>query len=142
MKIENISNNNFQGKVILDKYLSKSEKNFVKNILNHKVDGVKNKELLNEKDFDIHFYSRNTRKTVHPKVKLSSCLKFLKRGGYNSFIYQSSEIKYDNGIEQGAKDLRAFIENTEKFITDHLPTYYYNSRQKLGAKWKLFRGKI
>jgi len=142
MKVESISDKNFEGKAIFDKRLSKKEKIFVKNILDYEIDGIKNKKLLAGKFFDINFCNRNTRRTVHPKVTLYSCLEYFNRGGYINRIYRDSGIRYEDGVEQGAKELREYINRTEEFINKRLPTYYYNGAQKLGAWWKVFRKKV
>ena len=146
MRIDSISNNSFQGKLILSPYLSEKEMKFAKEILNYKLDGISNKQLLSKKKFDMSIRSYNYYKTEADAITLNSYINYIIQEGFckgdKNRNYNPIEIKMSNTAEEGAKILRDHFADTEKLIAERYPTHYYGIWEGFKQKMRVLFGKV
>ena len=142
MQIDYISNNTFQGKFKVSKFLNKKEKTYANQILEYNLDGITNKKYLAKKNSDIDIYSTNSKRTVNPKLKFYVSMDYLSNEwterGDSKIRFFGQAVRMDEKIESGAKMLRAFIDSTEDYRSTKMPTQYNNCFQKLLLKTKMF----
>ena len=68
MQVNQISNNNFEGKVYYDKKLPKSMQNYAEKMLDTKVGEQTIREKLAEKTYDLTFFTTSSKKAINPKL--------------------------------------------------------------------------
>ena len=96
MKIDQVLNTNFEGRVLFDKNLSKPMREYANKIIDTVHNGEILRNKLGEKTFDITFFSMSSKKAIHPKLEFYSCFNTLNpkdRRCYNSRIRPNEDFK-------------------------------------------------
>jgi len=132
MQINSISNTNFEGKIRFEKELSKSKREYVERILNCEFNGETLRKILSKKSYNVEVLSADSKKTVHPKIYFRSEFKKLKNP-YNwdyvsKCIYTEESFRVNSSVEEGAKHLKNFMANFERYKDSH--DYSYNNFQE------------
>ena len=146
MRIDNVSNNTFGGKLWVSSFVKPSETKFLNGILDYEINGISNRELLKNKRFHLDIWSHNSRQTVHPKIKASAVINYIITRGYckgqKSQGYNPLEIKLEDGVEKGALALRQHFADTEDIIAEQYPTHYYGKFDRLRQRLRVLFGKV
>lgn len=144
MQINNISNNNFEGKFILSKTLSKKEKDFAETLLNYRFDGKTNAEYLKNKNFDVNILGQRNKKSIHQKMFFQIGIKHIgikaNERGKDIKTIKADSIRRNEGIYQATWTLRNLIDRTDAYIDENIKTQYNTDFQKFIVKAKMFLG--
>lgn len=144
MRIDNISNNNFQGKFIMPKKLTKKEQEFANELINYRFNGLSNKEYLESKNFDVNILGRKNKKSTHRKLYFHIGLNHIgtkaNERGMDITTIKADSARLDEGVTKAAYNLRYFIDSADSYIENNLPTQYNTKFQKFIVKAKMFLG--
>jgi len=144
MRIDNISNNNFQGKFIIPKKLTQREQVFANQLVHNYWHGKDNIEYLKDKNFDINIYGASGKRRIPPKLALIINLKYIgtnrNERGVDITNIKKEIVSLDHGMFKPTCDLRNFIDATDSYIENNLPTQYNTKFQKFIVKAKMFLG--
>lgn len=142
MQINNISNNSFDGKFIIPKPLSKKEKEFAEKLMNYEINGVTNAKYLSGKNFDVNIYAPSKKKRIPNKLSFIIGLKHIgtekNDRGVGITTLTKQVICLDDGIPNAANNLRSYIDRTDSYLDDNLPTQYNTNFQKFLIKVAMF----
>ena len=134
MRIDNISDNNFQGKIILSKTLSKKKQAFAERLINYGCGGVTNEEYLKRKNFDVCILNGSTKKSSHSKLNFHIGLKYIGTEGSDRGVditnIKADSVRLDEGLWRATVTLRNLIDQADAYADDYLPTQYNSGFQK------------
>ena len=146
MRIDNISNNSFKGKLWISPSMGINEKNFVEKILNYRVNGISNMELLAQKKFDMNITAYGAIQAAHPKIKADALINYIITSGRNKCKKNQNhnplEIRIEDGARNGAVALRRHLDDTDDFISRNYPTHYYGKRECFKQRMRVLFGKV
>ena len=115
---------------------------FANKILDYKVDGETNRELLAKTNFDIKFFDSKKSKS-EDTLYLSTNINYLvkkRQEVLDCKDVQMHEIDITAGTKQGAQKLREVISKINHDIEDRYPMQYNNNSQKFLIKTAMFLG--
>ena len=110
MQINQISNNNFEGKAKFNPNLPKSLKNYANQILDTVVEGKTVRQKLAEKTFDMTFFTTSSKKAINPKLEYYSGFKVLDPKDWK---YYNSRVRVNDDFYENAKKVSKFIDRME-----------------------------
>lgn len=110
MQINSIDKNSFEGNFIKSRSIKNGTEQFVDQIINYSFNGVTNKQLLEDKTFDV-FITNTGRKNIEGKPFLNFQSRF---DSLNTDIQTvnhkfSTDSRIDDGVEANADKLRRHI---------------------------------
>lgn len=146
MRIDNISNNNFEGKFVVPSKLSAKEQKFAEELINYEFCGITNGDYLKDKNFDVNIFGRTNRQCHHGKLSFQIGIKHIgtkaNERGMDIKTIKADTIRLDEGIVQATCRLRNLIDKTDDYINKNLQTQYNTNFQKFIVKAKMFLGII
>ena len=133
MQINQVSNNNFEGRVYFDKKLPNHLKNYANQLLDNVVDGQFVRDKLAKKTYDLTFFTTSSKKAVKPKLEFYSGFKVLNPKDKK---YYNSRVRMDNNHYENAKKISNFIDRMEDAKKS------YNGYNTLGERIKLWMNDV
>ena len=144
MRINTISNNNFQGEFKIPEALPVHKQEFAEKIINYNVFGTTNKKYLRGSNFDINILNGSANDIHNNKLDLYIKFKYLGTSNFDRGIEctdsKLTTVKSDDSVYNAAKIIRSLIESTDDYIDENFPTQYNNNFQKLLIKIAMFLG--
>ena len=135
MKVNTITNNSFEGKIIFDKKLTKPMIEYTNKVLEYPYLGKTARERIATKTYDVNVFGHQTKKTINPRIWFCSEFKVL---NYESIRRACSKsIKLKTPISECAEILNLFLVHFESY-KDRFD-YSYNS---FGEKVNAFMRKL
>ena len=128
MQINQVTNNNFEGRVYFDKNLPNHLKNYADQLLDTVVDGQFVRDKLAKKTYDLTFFTTSSKKAVKPRLEFYSGFKVLNPKDKK---YYNSRVRMDNNHYENAKKISNFIDRMEDAKKS------YNGYNTLGERIKL-----
>ena len=107
MRINQISNNNFEGKAKFNPNLPANLKNYANHILDTVVEGKTVRQKLAEKTFDMTFFTTSSKKAINPKLEYYSGFKVLNPKDEK---YYNSRVRVNDDFYENAKKVSDFID--------------------------------
>lgn len=134
MKINDISKNNFEGKIRFDKKMSKPLVDYVNRVLDYPINGITAREKIAKRTYDLGVYNITTKKSVYPKIAFLTSFKV---AGEDS--YYKSKIRTNYSIMHAAKEMARYIKWVDE-IKEGL--YGYNNFfEGIASTWRNFFSK-
>lgn len=116
MQINSIDNTNFGGgKFRKSSKIKDGTDWFVNRIINERINGITNQQLLDEKTFDVLITTGNTKKTKTPFLRFKSSFKVLDNDNLETKrMHIINDGASDDNILSGALKLRQHIQAVDK----------------------------
>ena len=121
MKINNIKENSFKGKVKFDKKLTKPMIEYANKILDHPFSGTTARERIAKSTYDVEIHGRVSKKMIHPKLFFSSGFNILKDpknfSNTSRFAYcsPSKGASIHSSVAEGAHKLNEHLTKFEEY---------------------------
>lgn len=145
MKTNNIKEISFNGRVHLDKKLTKPMVDYANKILDHPFSGTTAREKIAKSTYDVEIRGRITKKTIHPKLFFSSSFNILKDPKKFSFVSKfiycspSKGVSIHSTVAEGASKLNKHLTKFEEHKGCY--SYAYNTfGEKISAFFKRMFG--
>ena len=145
MQINNIQENSFKGKVILNKKLTKPMVVYANEILDHPFSGTTARERIAKSSYDVEINGKVSKRTINPKLFFSSSFNLLKDPKIfhhtSSFTYfsPSKGVSINSTVPEGAHKLNEHLSKVEEY-KGWYPYAYNTFGEKVSAFFKRMFG--
>ena len=145
MQINNIQENSFKGKVILDKKLTRPMVEYANKILDQPFSGTTARERIAKATYDVEISGRASKRTINPKLFFSSSFNLLKDPKIfhhtSSFTYfsPSKGVSINSTVPEGAHKLNEHLSKVEEY-KGWYPYAYNTFGEKISAFFKRMFG--
>ena len=141
MKIDNIKETSFKGKVKFNKKLTKPMLEYANKILDHPFSGTTARERIAKSTYNVEIYGRVSKKTIHPKLFFLSNFNTLKDP--RSFSYTSEHtycspgkgVSIHSTVAEGAYKLNEHLTKFEEY-KGWYPYAYNTFGERISAFFK------
>ncbi len=145
MKINNIQENSFEGRVKFSKKLTKPMVEYANKILDQPFSGTTARERIAKSTYDVEISGRTSKKTIHPKLFFSSSFNMLKdpkifhyTSGFTYFS-PSKGVGIHSTVAEGAYKLNEHLTKFEEY-KGWYPYAYNTFGEKVSAFFKRLFG--
>ena len=145
MQINNIQENSFNGRVTLDKKLTKPMVEYANKILDQPFSGTTARERIAKATYDVEISGRVSKRTINPKLFFSSSFSLLKDPKIfhhtSSFTYfsPSKGVSINSTVPEGAHKLNEHLSKVEEY-KGWYPYAYNTFGEKISAFFKRMFG--
>ena len=134
MRVNNINETRFDGKINFDKKMPKSLQEYANRVLDYKIDGKSARDIIANKSYDVGVSNISSKKAIHPKLMFLTSFKVTSFKDGSEDVYYRHNIRTNYSVLVGAREVLRYLNWVDK-AKENL-NGYNNFWEKLAVIYK------